>query len=316
MYSYVPPQVNTADEIRMEQQLIDDDFIELQTKFDQVNDVSTEQKKHQKITDLIDDVINENNSFNSFDEFLWEEDLFDKNGTQETVEVSKNILDEISQKDPFISFKPITETIVPDDEVIVEGATDDETDDEVEEIETTPAYVQWDPENTAVSAEKRPRVKLSTDYNRKLKATNKIKNKERKKVLGNKKTGIDLIEKRKETSQDLLKNAGYLDTENQESINYIYVPPKETFQNKIPADAGHFIWSEIDSTDLKKSNLATKIIAKKIVDECRKQARKKPYTVPSVVLEEATNAEDFDNTGAIETLEDIASLQPGKSAQL
>ena len=34
MYSYVPPQVNTADEIRMEQQLIDDDFIELQTKFD------------------------------------------------------------------------------------------------------------------------------------------------------------------------------------------------------------------------------------------------------------------------------------------
>ena len=29
-----------------------------------------------------------------------------------------------------------------------------------------------------------------------------------------------------------------------------------------------------------------------------------------------TNAEDFDNTDFIETLEDIASLQPGKSAQL
>ena len=43
---------------------------------------------------------------------------------------------------------------------------------------------------------------------------------------------------------------------------------------------------------------------------------KKPYTVASVVLEEATNAEDFDNTDTIETLEDITSLQPGKSGQL
>ena len=112
------------------------------------------------------------------------------------------------------------------------------------------------------------------------------------------------------------KNAGYLDTKNQELINYIYVPPKETFQNNIPADAGHFIRSEIDSTDLKKSNFVTKITTKKIVDKYRKQARKKPYTVASVVLEEATNAEDFDNTDTIETLEDITSLQPGKSAQL
>ena len=135
-------------------------------------------------------------------------------------------------------------------------------------------------------------------------------------MLGNRKTGIDLIEKRKKTSQDLLKNAGYLDTENQESINYMYVPPKETFQNNIPADAGHFIRSEIDSTDLKKSNLVTKITTKKIADKCRPQARKKPYTVASVVLEDATNAEDFDNTDTIETLEDITSLQPGKSAQL
>ena len=91
---------------------------------------------------------------------------------------------------------------------------------------------------------------------------------------------------------------------------------KKTPQNNIPADAGHFIWSEIDSTDLKKSNLATKITAKMIIDKYRKQARKKRYTVQSIVLEEAKNAEDFDNTDTIETLEDIVSLEPGKSAQL
>ena len=125
-----------------------------------------------------------------------------------------------------------------------------------------------------MSADKRPRVKLSTDCNRKLKVANKIKNEYRKKVLGIRKRGLDLTEKRKKISQDWLKNAGYLDTENQEWINYINVPPKETPQNNIPADDGHFIQSEIDSTNLKKSDLATKLTAKKIVDRYRKQARK------------------------------------------
>ena len=89
------------------------------------NDVAIEQKKQQKKPDLIYDVIDENNTFNSFAKFWWEEDLFDKNDTQETVEFSKNILDEISQKDPFIDFKTTTETIVPDNGVITEDATDD-----------------------------------------------------------------------------------------------------------------------------------------------------------------------------------------------
>ena len=177
MFPQVPPQpqVQTADEVRMEQQLIDDYFIELQTKFDEVNDVAAEQKKQQKINDLIDGIIDEKNPFNSFDEFWWEEDFFGENDTQETVEISKNILDEISQKDPFVDFKTKTETIVPDDKVVIEDVTDDETDNEAEEIETTPAYVQWDPKNTAVSPDKRPRAKLSIDYNRKLKVANKIK---------------------------------------------------------------------------------------------------------------------------------------------
>ena len=42
MYPYVKPTVQTADKIDKTQKLIDDDFIDLQTKFDKVNDVATE----------------------------------------------------------------------------------------------------------------------------------------------------------------------------------------------------------------------------------------------------------------------------------
>lgn len=44
--------------------------------------------------------------------------------------------------------------------------------------------------------------------------------------------------------------------------------------------------------------------------------RKRPYTVPNISLDEPTNAEDVNRTDTIETLEDITTLQPGKSAQL
>ena len=63
MYPYVPPQVQTTDEIETETTLIDDEFTDLKTKYDEINDVATEQKKQQKITDLVDDVIDESNPF-------------------------------------------------------------------------------------------------------------------------------------------------------------------------------------------------------------------------------------------------------------
>ena len=44
MLPYVEPTVETADEIETNQRIIDDDFINLQTKFVKVNDVVTEQK--------------------------------------------------------------------------------------------------------------------------------------------------------------------------------------------------------------------------------------------------------------------------------
>ena len=186
MFPYAPPQVQTPKEIETETRLVDDEFTDLKTKFDEVNDVVTELKKQQKIATLIDDVIDEKNPFQNLGtEDIWiEDDLFDKNDGKETIEISKDILKDISKNGPFLDFTVPTELVISnifddttdeeltDDELIVEDVTDDDVTDndlsdseEPEEIITTPAYVQWDPKNTEVSADKRPRIFLSTDYN-------------------------------------------------------------------------------------------------------------------------------------------------------
>ena len=71
-------------------------------------------------------------------------------------------------------------------------------------------------------------------------------------------------EKSNKISAEWLKTAGYLNTKDQDKINYIFIPPKKEKINSIPADAGHFIRSEIDSTDFKKENLASKKRKEKI----------------------------------------------------
>ena len=146
---------------------------------------------------------------------------------------------------------------------------------------------------------------------------NKIKNKYNKKILGKKKFEKESVNgKRKKTSSDWLKTAEYLDTKDQDAINHIFVTPRKTEENKILSDAGHYIRSKIDATDLKNMNLPSKITAKNILNKYRKMARKRPYKVPDIVLEEPSNTEEIDKVDKTETLEDIAPLQPGKSAQL
>ena len=48
MFPFVEPTVETADEIETNQQIIDDDFIDLQTKFDQVNELSLNNNNKKK----------------------------------------------------------------------------------------------------------------------------------------------------------------------------------------------------------------------------------------------------------------------------
>ena len=43
MFPYDEPTAETADEIETKQKLIDDDFTDLQSKFNQLNDIFTEQ---------------------------------------------------------------------------------------------------------------------------------------------------------------------------------------------------------------------------------------------------------------------------------
>ena len=86
------------------------------------------------------------------------------------------------------------------------------------EVDTTSA---WDQNKTEI-AKPGPIIKLSTDYDRKVKAAKKIKNKYFRKKIGQ-------INTKNKASKDWLKAAGYLDTKDQDKINYIFVPPKITW---------------------------------------------------------------------------------------
>ena len=220
---------------------------------------------------IIDDVLN---PFNNFDDFWWEEDVFSTNDSPKTVEVSKDILSEIQEISDNIlrNLRPVdnrTEQEKIDDQFILthnrtqqelEGdkylslesdveienidtklEEDEESDIETENIDTTNA---WDPKKPT-TAKPGAVINLSTDYNKKIKAENKIKNKYlRKKVVQR--------EKSNKISADWLK------AKEQDKINYIFVPPKKEDKNNIPGDARHFVRTEIDSTDFKKENLASK----------------------------------------------------------
>ena len=143
MFLYNEPTVETADEIETKQKLIDEDFIALQTKFDQVNDVATEQKKEKKIEDLIDSVIDDKNPFSIFDDIWWEDEMFSKKDSIPTLESSKTFLNEINEMSDNIrrNLRPVdnrTEQELIDDQFI---STDDRTQQELEDDD----YISLDP---------------------------------------------------------------------------------------------------------------------------------------------------------------------------
>ena len=116
---------------------MDDKFIDLKTKYDEINDVATEQKRKKKKTDLIDDAFDESNPFQNLgtEDILIEGDIFDKNESKVTIEISKDILKDINKNGPFLVFNVLTEEIISeicddvdftDDEVTIEDVTDEE----------------------------------------------------------------------------------------------------------------------------------------------------------------------------------------------
>ena len=196
MFPYVERTVETADEIETNQRLIDDDFIDLQTKFDEVNDVAAEQKKTKKIEETIGSVVDNTNPFSTFDDFWWEDEMLSERDSVPTVEASKNILKDINEMSDNIlrNLRPVdtrTEQETKEDQFIpIDDRTQQELEDddylsfeserediEIENIDTTSA---WDDKKSA-AAKPGAIFKLSTDYNKKVKAANKIKNKYLKK---------------------------------------------------------------------------------------------------------------------------------------
>ena len=304
------------------------------SKINKVNDVATEQKKQKDIEDVIESIIKDPIPNN---DYWWEEDIFSKTDTQPTTDATKIIVDDIKQttnnvlkdidiqaisdnilrnlrpvdnktaqeqaEDDFISIDNRTQQELEDDdflsiasdnesEIGVDTPPDSEIEVDMVEPELIDTTSAWDQNKTDI-AKPGPIIKLSTDYDRKVKVAKKINKYLRKK--------IEQINSQNKASKDWLKTAGYLDTKDQDKINYIFVPLKKVKINKIPGDAGHFIRTEIDSTDFKKENLATKIRRNKNI--------RKPY-------KEMVDNNNADKDETIQILDDIAVLEPGKNAQI
>ena len=150
---------------------------------------------------------------------------------------------------------------------------------------------------------------VTTQMNSAILAANQINNKykkpkkkKKKRTVGKRNNG-----RSKKASTDWLKAAGYLDTKDQDAISCIYVPAEKADENKD-------IKSEVDNANLKKSDLTTKITANNILKKYNNLARKNPYKVSNISLTEPANAENIAST--IETVDNIASLQPGKKCSV
>ena len=146
MFPYVEPTVETADEIDKKQEIIDTDFIDLKSKFDKVNDVISEQKKEKDIEDTIENIFDTNN----FDDFWWEEDLFDKTDSTATVDASKKILEDIRPVDNRTIQEIIDDQFIPIDDTTQQELEDDDylSFESENEIDATSA---WDDNKTTVS---------------------------------------------------------------------------------------------------------------------------------------------------------------------
>ena len=154
MFPYVEPTVETADEIDKRQEIIDTDFIDLQNEFNKVKDVVAEQKKTKnKIEVTIEDVIDQDNPFSTYNDFWWEEDMFDNRDSIPTVDASKNILDKVNEISDNIlrNLRPVNnrtqQELADDQNIPTDNRTQQELEDDdylslesdVEEIDTTSA---------------------------------------------------------------------------------------------------------------------------------------------------------------------------------
>ena len=83
------------DEIENYEKRIEDDYTDLMTKINNVNDVATEQKKQKEMEDVIVSVITDPIPNNNF---RWEDEIFDFNYNQPTIDSSKLFYNDIKKE--------------------------------------------------------------------------------------------------------------------------------------------------------------------------------------------------------------------------
>ena len=135
----------------------------METEFDKVNDVTTEQKQQKRVEDTVEAIIDEKNPFtNANNNFWWEDDLFDKRDSNETVELSKNILEDVLQSSQK-NIRPVDdrtiEQLTGDDFILIDDRAQQELEDdnyiELESDDNTDIDLTaaWDPKQMTVSAD-------------------------------------------------------------------------------------------------------------------------------------------------------------------
>ena len=81
-------------------------FFDLQQKFNEINNVVTEQQKQNDLIDLADYVLDENNPFNDLktENIYIKDDLFDNNDSKDIKKVSDDLIETINLTDgvPFV----------------------------------------------------------------------------------------------------------------------------------------------------------------------------------------------------------------------
>ena len=83
------------DEIENYEKRIKDDYTDLMTKINKLNDVATEQKKQKEMEDVIVSVIPDPIPNNNF---WWEDEIFDFNYNQPTIDSSKLFYNDIKKE--------------------------------------------------------------------------------------------------------------------------------------------------------------------------------------------------------------------------
>ena len=115
---YVEPTVQDTEIIEKETKKEDNEFLELATKFNEVNIAATEQKKHDHFDRLIYDIFDNKPILDASpkieDIFINDDCLFDESDEQETKDISNDIINNTNTNEVLLEDLPEPKFVVQD----------------------------------------------------------------------------------------------------------------------------------------------------------------------------------------------------------